>query len=249
MLYLVSSVSNPAASSSHEATTAYRRSPAKRQAILQAATDVFLREGYARASVDAIAAAAGVGKQTVYGHFGNKEQLFLAVVTAAHHAAGAGPDELASLISDTGDPRADLQAAGERLVRGITAPDVAALHRLTIAELTHHPQLMRSWRDDSNTQPVIDIIAAYLAAQTQHGRLHVTDPTLAARQFVMLLSAEGQVRSLRGIEPLSRKDVRAIALDTAELIVRAHQPALALTTSSHERGVRGYRYHDSRPDA
>jgi len=213
-----------AASPPPDGATVPRRSPAKRQAILKAATDRFLRDGYARVSVDAIAAAAGVGKQTVYGHFGNKEQLFLAVIDAANHEAGGGPEFLASLITDTGDPRADLQAAGERLVRGMTAPAVQALHRLTIAELTHHPQLLRSRRDDSDTQPIMDTIAAYLTAQTERGRLRVADPALAARQFVMLLSVEGQVRSLRGIEPLTDKDVREIARDTAELIVSAHDP-------------------------
>ncbi|TGB14694.1 TetR/AcrR family transcriptional regulator, partial [Streptomyces palmae] len=54
--------------------------PAKRQAILDAAVTVFLREGYQRAGVDVIAAAAGVSKQTVYNHFGDKERLFLAAV-------------------------------------------------------------------------------------------------------------------------------------------------------------------------
>jgi TetR/AcrR family transcriptional repressor of mexJK operon len=94
---------------------------------------------------------------------------------------------VAGLITDTGDPRADLQAAAARLVRGITAPDVAALHRLTIA-------------------------------------LAVPDPATSARQFVMLLSAEAQVRSLRGLQPLSKREVTDIARDTADLIVRAHQP-------------------------
>jgi TetR/AcrR family transcriptional regulator, mexJK operon transcriptional repressor len=208
------------------ATERDRRSPAKHAAILKAATEVFLREGYARASVDAIAEAAGVGKQTVYGHFGDKQRLFLAVVEEANNANGGAPDELASLITDTGNPRADLEAAAARLVRGITAPDVAALHRLTIAEMTHHPELQRSWRDSGRTQDVIAVIARYLAECDRRGELTVPDPETSARQFVMLLSAEAQVRSLRGLEPLSKDDVSGIARDTADLIVRAHQPQL-----------------------
>ncbi|WP_372442703.1 TetR/AcrR family transcriptional regulator [Streptomyces pactum] len=42
--------------------------------------EVFLREGYQRASVDTIADAARVSKQTVYNHFGDKERLFIAAV-------------------------------------------------------------------------------------------------------------------------------------------------------------------------
>jgi TetR/AcrR family transcriptional regulator, mexJK operon transcriptional repressor len=201
-----------------------RRSPAKHAAILKAATEVFLREGYARASVDAIAEAAGVGKQTVYGHFGDKQRLFLAVVENANNANGGSPEELAGLITDTGNPRADLEAAAARLIRGITAPDIAALHRLTIAEMTHHPELQRSWRDSGQTQAVIEVIASYLAARDRRGDLAVPDPATSARQFVMLLSAEAQVRSLRGLEPLGTREITDIARDTADLIVRAHRP-------------------------
>jgi len=199
-----------------------RRSPAKHAAILKAATEVFLREGYARASVDAIAEAAGVGKQTVYGHFGDKQQLFLAVV---EHAHATSPLDRADLITDTGDPQADLTAAATWLIRAVTAPEIAALHRLTIAELTHHPELQRSWRDDERGQNVIGAIAAYLTACDRRGTLTVPDPRTAARQFVWLASVEAQVRSLRGIEPLSNREISTIARDTASLIVRAHQPA------------------------
>ncbi|HTZ29452.1 MAG TPA: TetR/AcrR family transcriptional regulator [Streptosporangiaceae bacterium] len=198
-----------------------RRSPAKHAAILQAATEVFLREGYARASVDAIAEAAGVGKQTVYGHFGDKQRLFLAVV---EHAHAASPLDRADLITDTGDPRADLTAAAKWLIHAVTAPEIAALHRLTIAELTHHPELQRSWRDDERGQNVIAAIAAYLADSDRRGTLAVPDPQTAARQFVWLASVEAQVRSLRGVEPLGSREISSIASDTATLIVRAHQP-------------------------
>ena len=198
-----------------------RRSPAKHAAILSAATEVFLSEGYERASVDAIAEAAGVGKQTVYGHFGDKQQLFLAVVEQAHDSS---PLDRAGLITDTGDPRADLAAAAEWIIRTVTTPQVAALHRLTIAELTHHPELQRSWRDDERGQSTINAVAAYLTACDLRGTLAVPDPVTPARQFVLLASTEAQVRSLRGIEPLSDREISNIACDTASLVVQAHQP-------------------------
>jgi TetR/AcrR family transcriptional regulator, mexJK operon transcriptional repressor len=198
-----------------------RRSPAKHAAILRAATEVFLREGYARASVDDIAAAAGVGKQTVYGHFGDKQKLFLAVVEHAH--AESELDQ-ADLIADTGDPLADLTAAARWIARGVTTPEVAALHRLTIAELTHHPELQRSWRDDGRGESINAAIAAYLAACHRRGSLAVPDPATTARQFVLLAATEAQVRSLRGLEPLSTREVNRIARDTAGLIAAACRP-------------------------
>jgi len=62
------------------------------------------------------------------------------------------------------------------------------------------------------------------AACDRHGTLTVPDPQTAARQFVWLASVEAQVRSLRGIEPLSGREISSIARDTATLIVRAHEP-------------------------
>lgn len=50
----------------------------RRKAILQHALKVFAREGFHRADVQVIADLAKVGKGTVYRHFGNKEELFLA---------------------------------------------------------------------------------------------------------------------------------------------------------------------------
>jgi TetR/AcrR family transcriptional repressor of mexJK operon len=55
---------------------------AKRRAILDAAKNLFVRNGYASTSMDAVAAEAGVSKLTVYSHFTDKETLFSAAVVA-----------------------------------------------------------------------------------------------------------------------------------------------------------------------
>jgi TetR/AcrR family transcriptional repressor of mexJK operon len=52
----------------------------KRTAILEGAKAVFLRQSFSLATMDDVAAAAGVGKQTVYRHFGSKEALFVGLV-------------------------------------------------------------------------------------------------------------------------------------------------------------------------
>lgn len=75
-----------------------RASP-KRKAILEAAKRLFLEEPFERVSMDAVAAAAQVSKVTIYAHFENKEQLFVAAMsqgclelfeTAKLDAAGSG---------------------------------------------------------------------------------------------------------------------------------------------------------------
>jgi len=58
-----------------------RRDPAAtRRKLLTAARLEFARHGFAGARVDEIAARAGVNKQLVYHHFGDKDALYLAVL-------------------------------------------------------------------------------------------------------------------------------------------------------------------------
>ncbi len=60
--------------------SAPRRDPARRQAVLHAAAEVFAHSGYAATSMDDIGAAAGVTKLIVYRHFEAKETLYRAVL-------------------------------------------------------------------------------------------------------------------------------------------------------------------------
>jgi AcrR family transcriptional regulator len=62
-----------------------RRDPERNQGrILKAATDEFARFGLGGARVDRIAARAGANKRMLYYYYGNKEELFLAVLEAAY---------------------------------------------------------------------------------------------------------------------------------------------------------------------
>lgn len=72
-------------------------SPAKAQAILDAAERLFVRYGYRKSSMDDVAREAGIAKGTVYLYFAGKEALFRAllerigqtVLAAAQQAAAA----------------------------------------------------------------------------------------------------------------------------------------------------------------
>ena len=63
---------------------------AKRASIMDAAGEVFCRESFAGANIDMIAAEAGVSRQTIYNHHGDKENLFVAVVRDVTERFNAG---------------------------------------------------------------------------------------------------------------------------------------------------------------
>ena len=52
----------------------------RRRAMLLAASELFTALGFEMANMQAIAASAGVTKATLYAYFGDKEQLFRAVI-------------------------------------------------------------------------------------------------------------------------------------------------------------------------
>ena len=79
-----------------EDTAEHRGRPDKRRAIMRAANLVFGRDGYTRATVDAIAREAGVSKKTIYNHFDDKEALFL---TGALEASREPSAEIMALFA------------------------------------------------------------------------------------------------------------------------------------------------------
>jgi len=124
----------------------------KRAAILEGARTVFLRDGFGTATMDDVAAAAGVGKQTVYRHFGSKEALFLGLVQSMCASAIAADPP----THPTNRPiENELRALGQLLAKSLIAPDSLALYRAIVAEAgrlpvlgalfyQHGPQLARS---------------------------------------------------------------------------------------------------------
>ncbi|MEU5267779.1 TetR/AcrR family transcriptional regulator [Streptomyces hygroscopicus] len=208
--------------------------PAKRQAILEAAVAVFLREGYTRASVDVIADEARVSKQTVYNHFGDKERLFVAAVegererVAAGFADGSpyalGPDGPGTPGPyDGGDARAALIAFGHRVLAVLLDERASALRRLVISEVARHPSLRPACAEGEPRQ-LVKYLAEMLGRRTDRGELSVPDPAAAAGQFVALVVQQGLHQSMYGTHPLADGEAAAICEGAADLLVRAYRP-------------------------
>src|SRR4051794_23941235 len=98
------------------------RSAQKQAAITEAATEHFLRNGYRGTSMDEIAAAAGVSKQTVYKQFVGKEQLFCHVVEALVNAASDPVYEAVRGLQVSGDLETELRAVARRQLELVLEP-------------------------------------------------------------------------------------------------------------------------------
>ncbi|WP_435191607.1 TetR/AcrR family transcriptional regulator [Streptomyces sp. bgisy126] len=162
------------------------RSARKHEAILEAATSVFLDKGYAGTSMDDIAKLAAVSKQTVYKHFSDKEKLFADIVLATTDRLDTTIDLLADLPTDAADLEENLTRLARRLLTALTDPRVIQLRRLIIANADVFPDLGTEWYE-RGFQRALTTLAATFQRLTDQGLLRVDDPLLAANHFSGLL--------------------------------------------------------------
>jgi AcrR family transcriptional regulator len=118
-----------------------RRSQPTRQAILTAALELAGEVGYARMSIEGIAARAGAGKQTIYRWWPSKGAvLFDALLALSEEDTGDAE------LPDTGDLAADLKAVLRATVDELTDPRLSEPMRALTVELLADPALAATWR-------------------------------------------------------------------------------------------------------
>src|SRR5215831_2929301 len=154
--------------------------------IREAATELFLRNGYLGTSMDEIAALAGVSKQTVYTHFADKERLFTELVLGNTGRADEFVEVMTALLDASEDLERDLRDLGRRYVRSVIQPRVLQLRRLVIGEAGRFPELGRTYYDRV-PERVVATLAGCLGRLAERGLLRLEDPLLAARHLVALI--------------------------------------------------------------
>jgi AcrR family transcriptional regulator len=199
-----------------------RSHAAKRVSILEAATYVFCREGYAGANIDMIAAEAGVSRQTIYNHHGDKEKLFVAVVQALTERANAGIfATLATFPDHPENLEAELVDFAVRLNRNcLCNSDGQYLRKLIEAEGRRYPELFATWREDGPSKTWA-ALAARFARLAHSGYLDIDDPDVAARQFLALIDADLKIPMLLG-DRLGDERVRQAATNAVRTFLRAY---------------------------
>jgi TetR/AcrR family transcriptional repressor of mexJK operon len=173
------------------------RTPRKRRAILAAATTAFLQHGYLGASMDEVAANAGVSKQTVYKQFENKERLFAEIVLGTSDQLMDGLlQAYVDTLEGAADARQALRALAHRLLQNLTADSVLQLRRLVIAEADRFPEVCGAWFNQGFEQSLVALGEA-LTRLSDRGLLkELDDPTLAAYQFAGLVMYKPMNRAM-----------------------------------------------------
>lgn len=152
--------------SNAQTPAASRRSERSRQAILSATRELVSEMGYGKVSIEAIAARAGVGKQTIYRWWPSKGAVifdaFLALSEDAHGQETALPD--------TGDLEADLKLVLRATVAEFADPDFERPIRALNTEIINDIDLAAQYREKL-AAPVDEIKKVRLRSAQKAGQL------------------------------------------------------------------------------
>jgi TetR/AcrR family transcriptional repressor of mexJK operon len=176
-------------------TAAVTRFDVKRASIVGGAKDVFLRHGFEGASMDGIAAAAGVSKMTVYRYFRSKEELFAGVIRDL--CERIIDEDLERMLERR--PEEALRGFARKMVTILFARDTVELHRIVIAESRRFPALGRLFYK-SGPEACIAMLAAYLERHSSSKILNLRNPRRTAEEFLELLRGYAHLRVLLGVQ-------------------------------------------------
>jgi TetR/AcrR family transcriptional regulator, mexJK operon transcriptional repressor len=174
----------------------------REERLIDVATTMFLDNGFDGTSMDAIAAASGTGKPSLYARYGDKRALFLAVLRHnvalwASELAQLGPCPKHALSLEELEPQ--LVAVARHILERSIKPECVALKRVLTSQAGQFPDLAATLQD-AGWGAIVRHVATLLRLAVDFERSPVHDPELAADLFLSLVLGRLSHEALIGIE-------------------------------------------------
>lgn len=163
--------------------------PVKREQIIDGAKRVFMQLGFEAASMNDIAAEAGVSKGTLYVYFANKEDLFVQLIVRERGRTFA---EVQDILDQSLPLPEALRRFGIQIATRLTSPEVIQAQRTVLGVADRMPGIAARFvhgDPESGFRTGASILKLYLDRQVESGVLKIEDTDLAARQFTDLAMA------------------------------------------------------------
>ena len=191
----------------HSAVAPIPRGEKRRREIAAVAERVFFETGFAETTMQAIAARAGASKETLYRHFGSKEELFAEIVS---ERAKTWLENLDEKFSTPGSVAEVLHTIGMKMLESILQEDSVSLCRTVVAESARNPELGALFYA-AGPERVRTRLAEFLEAAADRGELECADPVCAARVFLGAIMSSFHLGCLVLAEPprMTRAEMRA----------------------------------------
>jgi TetR/AcrR family transcriptional regulator, mexJK operon transcriptional repressor len=176
-------------------SSAGNRSEQKRGQILTAAIDLFCNQGFPNTSMDEVAKKAGVSKQTVYSHFGSKDDLFVAAIESKCIAHQLTDD----LLRDPHNPEEVIGRFAVQFAQMVVSPEALTVFKACVAQSDSHPEISRMFFK-AGPQHVLGLLAKYLEAVEALGKYQFGDTHHCAVRLCIMLFGEMRLRLELGLE-------------------------------------------------
>lgn len=173
-------------------TTSDPRRERRRCAMLDAARDLFLEQGYDAVSLSDVVARSGGSLSTLYGLFGNKRGLLKAMMQSQFER---DMQELDGIIGRGTSPAETLLDIAVGCQEYVGAPDMVRFMRFVIGESLRSPEFGQKFFENVHMR-FLDRYVALFARWHDEGLLNIPDADLAARQFVSLALHDLHVRAI-----------------------------------------------------
>jgi len=191
----------------------------KRAAILEAARQMFTRHDFVSASMDQIAACAGVSKLTVYNHFGDKETLFSTVVR--EHCDQSFPTALFRPSPQT-PLREALLTIAEVYFTTISSEEALSWHRVMCSQRLRQSSLLRRFWE-AGPERIRASLIELLLRRRDAGELDLPDPATAAAQFFALIRGMPYEQLVFDCtDPAAPADIPAHLKASVDMFLRAY---------------------------
>jgi TetR/AcrR family transcriptional repressor of mexJK operon len=156
----------------------------RHEELLDRALELFLEKGFELVTMEAIAAAVGMTKRTVYARYEDKSALFRAAVQRAIERWMVPIEDMRAAESD--DLEATLVAIAEIRLRNAISPVGLRLQRIVNAESYRFPEIF-DLAYEQGTRPTIHFLADLLTRRADGGGLCIEDGQIAAAAFLSMV--------------------------------------------------------------
>ncbi len=198
------------------------RDPERLRRIVEAAHSHFNAHGLERASVDAIAADAGVSKMTIYSHFASKEGLFEAVIRDRTDRVMGGLAGVEAL--DPSQPQKALLAVGEQFLTLAREEEALGQFRSLYGAAGSQPEACQAFYRQGADRLIGDL-ATYLRRAGAQGTLNIRHPRRAADLFLSMFLGDGHIRGLLILDMPDARENRALLREAVRVFMAAYATA------------------------
>ncbi|WP_159268045.1 TetR/AcrR family transcriptional regulator [Zhongshania aliphaticivorans] len=194
------------------------KSEEKRSQIIDAAGALFITDGFEKVSMEQIAKSAGVSKQTVYSHFGNKQLLFTAAIDCKCEEYDLAPNKIKQPMGC----EEYLSLFSQQLSSLLISEDAIGMFRACISGAGQSEVSKLFW--EAGPGKIRRQLRVYLEEQSKLGILCIENIDTAAAQLMSMIVCETQFQSLIGLpQSKSTEELKQYATQCAQLFYKAYR--------------------------